>query len=283
MIKSMAKKEITILNDLQIEKKISKSENVDKDEKKVSEKNVLQGRWDQARNEIKHIADAEGHGIDDGIKDAVIALNAFNINTGQSCEGHFDSGMSAPWIRIEALNEPEERFVGQNEAFEKVAKKCNIPVEEVKRMFNMDAYWEAFHECEKNGEMEDYQKWREESGKFLYIIKEILDDFYKNRQVADNVRIKADTENMDDMVEGSFEIFNGGEDYRNINDLKLSDEEKESLGKRLDGYRKEMQAFAGFLKDKLFGEGDNYINGKKNKAQEKVDQEKIRKIEEKLI
>jgi len=44
-----------------------------------------------------------------------------------------------------------------------------------------------------------------------------------------------------------------------------------------------MQAFAGFLKDKLFGEGDNYINGKKNKAQEKVDQEKIRKIEEKLI
>ena len=111
MIKSMAKKEITILNDLQIEKKISKSENVDKDEKKVSEKNVLQGRWDQARNEIKHIADAEGHGIDDGIKDVVIALNAFNINTGQSCEGHFDSGMSAPWIRIEALNEPEERFV----------------------------------------------------------------------------------------------------------------------------------------------------------------------------
>jgi len=141
----------------------------------VDEKNEMeaiqiipeQEKWDKVKREIENAADAEGHGIDEGIKEPVIALNAFGINTGQSCEGHTIGGMGAPWIRIEAPNEPEERFNGWNETFENVAQKYNTPAEAVKRMDNMDAYWEAFHECEKNGESEEFQKWSEESGKLL--------------------------------------------------------------------------------------------------------------------
>lgn len=242
-----------------------------------------QKKWDKIENEIENSADSLGLGIDEGIKNPIIALNAFEINTDQSCEGHLASGESAPWIRIEAPNEPEERFINQTETFKKVAEKYNMPLEEMKKSHNSDVYWEVIKECSENEETKDYQKWREKSEKLLYVTKEILDDFYKNRQVSDNIKIKIDTESADDMAEGSFIIFNGGEDYRYINDVKLSEEERKSLEKRLSEYREEMQAFAEFLKNKFFSEGESFINDKKKKAQEKIDQEKIKKITEKLL
>jgi len=104
-----------------------------------------QNQWAIVINTIENTADKEGYRIDEGIKDAVIALNALQINTGQSCEGHVERGISAPWIRIEAPNEPEERFIGQNKAFEEVAQKYKMPLDQAKRMFNLDAYWEAIH------------------------------------------------------------------------------------------------------------------------------------------
>ena len=251
-------------------------------ENESDKKIETQNKWYKVNNEIENTADSLGSKIDEGIKDSVIALNAFEINTAQSCEGHLDSGMSAPWIRIEAPNEPEERFIDQNETFKKVAEKYSITFEEAKRSHNDDAYWEAMKECSEKGETKDYQKWREESEKLLYTTKEILDDFYKNRQVPDDIKIKVDTKSMEDIAEGSFEIFNGGKDFRDINDINLSEEEKKSLGNRLNEYRKEMDAFANFLKEKFFSEGENYVNDKRNKAQEKIDQEKIDKIMEKM-
>jgi len=274
---------VRTFDDLRKENNSSKSElGSEKSEHEIKETNNTHDKWDMVTNKIENTADIEGYRIDEGIKEAVIALNAFEINTGQSCEGHVDNGMSAPWIRIEAPNEPGERFVGQNETFEKVAKKYNMPVEEVKRMFDVDAYWEAMHECKDNGETEEFLKWKSASEKLLYTTKEILKDFYNNREVSDAVKIKVDTENIEDMSGGSFEIFNGGDDYRDINDIKLSKEEKESLGKRLEGYRKEMQELAGFLKDKFFNQGDEYIREKRSKAQEIIDQEKMNKIKERL-
>lgn len=276
------KNEIKTFDDLRDNKSAEKETDSEENKNKPKKTNPAQDEWDRVQKEIENTADAEGYRIDEGIKEPVIALNAYGINTGQSCEGHVDSGRSAPWIRIEAPNEPGERFVGQNETFEKVAKKYNMPVEEAKRMSNMDAYWEAIHECQVNGETEEFQKWKEESGKLLYTTKEILDDFYKDREVPENIKIKVDTESLEDMAEGSFEIFNGGEDCKNINDEKLSKDEKEALGERLKGYRKEMNEFAQFIKGKFFTEGDNYISGKRNEAQKKIDDEKIMAVREKI-
>jgi hypothetical protein len=87
---------------------------------------------------------------------------------------------------------------------------------------------------------------------------------------------------MEDMAEGSFRIFNGGEDYRDINEIKLSKEERETLRERLKDYRKEMQELASFIKDKFFSEGKNYINTKSNKAQEIISHRKIHEIREKI-
>lgn len=255
----------------------------EKNRNEANKASEAQHKWDKVKSEIETAADSLGYKIDAGIKDPVVALNAFEINTGQSCEGHLDSGMSAPWIRIESPNEPEERFINQNEIFEKVAKKYNMPVEEAKRMFNVDAYWEAMHECANNGETKDYQKWKEESGKLLYTTKKILDDFYKNRQVSNNIKIKVDTESMEDMAGGSFEIFNGGKDYRDIGDEKLSPDEKEALDKRLKEYRKEMTVLSEFMKGKFFVEGESYVNNIRKKIQEDSDQKNIEKIRKMMV
>jgi len=251
----------------------------EKIENETKKEDIAQNKWDKVKSEIENTADAEGYKIDEGIKDPIVALNALEINTSQSCEGHIDGGKSAPWIRITAPNKPEEMFIGQNETFEKVAKKYNIPLEEAKTQSNTAANKEAIEEYKLNGVTKDFQKWEEESGKLLYITKEILNDFYKDRQVPDNIKIKIDTESLEDMTEGIFEIFNGGEDYRDINGIELSKEEKESLAERLPEYRNEMQALSDFLKEKFFSEGEGYINGKRKIAQEKIDQEKIKKIE----
>lgn len=250
---------------------------------KTDKTSETQRQWDKVRSEIEDTADALGYEVDDGIKEPVIALNAFSINTHQSCEGHTDHGMSAPWISIEAPNEPEERFIGQNDIFKKVAKKYNLPIEDVKGWRNEDAYQEAVLEFSENGETKDFQKWKIGSVKLLYIINEILDDFYKTRQVPNNIKLQVNIENFEDMAEGNFRIFNGGDDYRSIKDAKLSEEERLTLGKRLDEYRQEMQTFANFLKDKFFSDGENYINKKRNNAQERIDREEIEKIRKSFI
>lgn len=244
--------------------------------KEVDNEDEARKKWNKVKKEMEEAADVLGYEIEKDIMEPVVALNVFGINTNQSCAGHIDRGMSAPWISIKAPDEPEEQFSGQNESFERVAKKYEMPVEEAKRMFNEDAYWEAIRECEANDETEEYKKWKEEGKKLLCIIKKILNDFYKDRYVSDSFKIKTTT------IGGSFRIFNGGDDYRGIGGVKLSEEEKESLSKRLEDYRKEMQDFAAFLKSKFFSEGECYINEKRSKADEKADQEKVKKLQERI-
>ena len=240
------------------------------DKTETGETSSRQEAWNKVKSEMVHTGDVLGRGIDEGIMESVIALNVFKINTIQSCEGHIDEGVSAPWIRFAAPNEPNERFVGQNEIFEKVAEKYKMPVEETKRMFNMDAFWEAYGECEKNAETEDFKKWKLESVKILHLIKAILDDFYSNREVPDNIKIKVSAESLEDMTGGFFEISNGGEDNRIINGIKMSEEEKESLSKRLIMYREEMMVFANFLKEKFFSVGENYVKDVRINQPERV-------------
>ena len=61
-----------------------------------------QAFWEQKSREIDGIKDKLGKGIDGGIKETVIALQLFGINTTQSCEGHLNWGIAAPWVEVAA-------------------------------------------------------------------------------------------------------------------------------------------------------------------------------------
>jgi len=212
-----------------------------------SEKEIL---WDQKNQEINEIADKLGKGIDFSIKETVIALDLLGFPLDQSCEGHFDSGVSASWIRLEASNRPKERFIGEKEIFQKAADRYNITIEQITQSENFRVWSEAFLECKQKGETEEYRKWRESNKPFIERMEQLLEEFYRGRDVSESVRLKIYG------IDGAFELLNGGEDYRPAKKAweSMSDTERQALQERLKTYQQEMQDFGKFLKDKFFAQ-----------------------------
>lgn len=208
-----------------------------------------ENRLQKIRAEVDKIVDAEGMPIDSNIKETVVGLMALEFPTSASCEGHLEPehGLGAPWVEISAPNEPEERFVGEKEIYQKIAEKYGISLEDVKRARHYQAYEEAVRETSKNEETPEYKKWRQENKKLMDKVESLLTEFYKNRKVAPNIRLE-----IEEFGEGGyFRIHNGGEDYKSES-KKLTQEELEAKKERLKQYQKEMQEFAEFLKKKYF-------------------------------
>ena len=56
--------------------------------------------WNETSERFTHTTDKLGKAIDQGIFETVVALNMLNFCTTQSCEGHIDWGLAAPWIDV---------------------------------------------------------------------------------------------------------------------------------------------------------------------------------------
>lgn len=199
------------------------------------------------RLEIGHVVDANGKGIDEEIKDIVVAFNVAGFPTSQSCQGHYgeEGGLGAPWVRIESPNEPAERFYNQNNIFGRVAEKYELSADDLRRGNNMDAYWEAMREASAQGETSEYQKWSQKNQELLQKAQKLLDEFYKNREANEKARLQI--EEFGD----TFQIHNGGEDYDVVSE-NISEDEKLAQKSRLETYRREMKEFANFILDKHF-------------------------------
>lgn len=63
-----------------------------------------QKKWRALVKKFSKTGDKLGNGIDKGILETVVALNALGINTRQSCEGHLKWGTCAPWVDVKAAN-----------------------------------------------------------------------------------------------------------------------------------------------------------------------------------
>lgn len=231
------------------------------------EKNL---KLEEIRHEVENIGDRIGRPIDAGIKETVVMFKANELPTSDSCEGHIDRGLPVPYVEVSAPNEPEERFVGQNESFEKAAKKYNITTEEAKTSKIDEAYWEAMKECSQNEETEEYKKWNKENEKLLTNGHNLLEEFYKERQVEPDVKLQ-----IEEGV-GGFRIHNGGEDYQPIieNAREFSGEEKKVRAEKLEKYRPEMKEFTNFLKEKYF---KGNLSERKSESK---DLETMRKLQE---
>lgn len=210
-----------------------------------SEKEII---WDNRQKEIEETKDALGKKIDERIKETAIAFNVMELPTSGSCEGHIDRGIIAPWVEVSAPNEPEERFKGEKEIFQKVADKYGIPFEEVKRGIHQEAWTEAIKESSKNEETPEYKQWRKENKKLKKRTKSLLEEFYKDRKVSPNLKLT-----ISEGGEGVFRVHNGGKDYRPVPE-NLTEKQRHKLTERLSKYQKEMKNFTKFLRDKYFEE-----------------------------
>ena len=168
-------------------------------------------------------------------------------SSNQSCEGHDNSGLGAPWVSIEASGEPEERQIGEKEGYQDVAERYGITFEDVKRANNEAAWVEAIELSSKNEETSEYQDWKKENTKLRKKAEELVEAFYKDRTISDTA-MRLEFENIGGG--GTFRVHNGGEDYSGVREM--TDEQKMGLAERLPKYRQEMEAFGKFLKERFF-------------------------------
>src|SRR5689334_15403267 len=61
------------------------------------------------RERFAHVTDRLGKGIDPGIFETVVMLNAIGLVTTGSCEGHEQEGSPAPWVDLSVKFPSDER------------------------------------------------------------------------------------------------------------------------------------------------------------------------------
>lgn len=210
-------------------------------------------KWKKQADRIDKIVDRLGEDADDNIKEALTALNVIGLPTSSSCEGHIDHGVPAPWIHIEAPNEPTERFIGEMEMYKKIADKYNVPIANVKRGIQTKEMphgawaeaWEAWKKLKE--ETPEYTEWRRENNKLEEKLQKLLNEFYHGRDADIDLQIRIGR--MADCIR----LYNGGEDRRKIKvPPNLTDEQKTELIRRLALRQQEINDFSKFLKDKFF-------------------------------
>ncbi len=217
-------------------------------------KSVKEIEWERVRAEVEEMGDLHGMGIDEGIKDTVVAFNVHEIPTAQSCEGHLENeahhGYPVPWITVEALHKPQWRYEREGEIYQQVAQKYNITVEDVLRAHNEEAWIEARKLSSEQEEASEFKAWDEENTKLFIKVEGLLKEFYSDRVASEEVRIIADR-----TAEG-LEVHNGGKFYiphdrKERLEAELTEQERARIPEVLKTCQKEMQDFTAFLKNKF--------------------------------
>lgn len=212
-----------------------------------SEKNR---RWEEKRKEIETMTDATGRGIDSGIKETVVAFNMNGIFTSQSCEGHSEvegGHRPWPWLEVSAPGEPEEKFVGEKQAFEKAAREHTLPLDELKRGYPEDIYWDVRREVSQRPVTPEYQEWQKRNQELHAKVVALLDEFYRDRESETSVRLHCEESGGE-----PFEISSESEALNRFISGKLTSEERKSLLSKLFERQKEMSDFARFLRKCYF-------------------------------
>lgn len=204
--------------------------------------------WNKLSANADRVRDGLGRRADEGIKEAVVAFNTIGLPTAASCEGHIDHGVPAPWIDVGAPNEPEERFIGEKDAFQSTAEKYGVAADDI-RIAKTDEHKQALRvvmrELGERGETDEYVAWRAENDKLAEKAEKLVEEFYKGREADPVTRIR-----IKRFGGGEVRIYNGGEKVGRVS--KLTDEQREEAGRKIFSCQQEMDAFAAFLKKKYF-------------------------------
>lgn len=172
--------------------------------------------WGKIKRWVESTTDVNGLEIEKGIKDLVIGLNAHEITTTGSCEGHPDQDFVGSWVDIG--DNPPDEIIKKMEALD--LEKNKMTPDEV-----IDKIPEIKQFQEKNLVM---------TGK----VKKLLEDFYHNKEQGEKYKIELEQPTM----HGNTRLFYGDESEN------LSPSERE---KALNQGRQEMQEFAHYLRSKF--------------------------------
>jgi hypothetical protein len=160
--------------------------------------------------EVNHIIDARGLGVDEEIKETVAILRAMDIATSSSCAGHIDTdAYSPPYIEVYTPSP------------------------------------EGWKEDKTNPVYKD--QWRTEHEKHRQKLQPLLDEFYKERKVAKDIRLTL----WKMGAFGAFRLQSEGVGLSKAEKLEILPQNytKEDIFKVIKSYQLEMKTFTNFLRD----------------------------------
>lgn len=190
-----------------------------------------QQQWNRTREKFRKVTDKLGCSIDEGILETVIVLNLLGLRTTQSCEGHLDRAVAAPWVDIEppTTNEWEDLWIESDKAFfaSKKLREQNGPKPEIKALFDKS---KNLLKQARKPTLELAQK-----------LMTILDEYYRDRYVVYDRRITIIRMHRGARLESI------GAYTQDINTHLVKKQ-------KLKEYQDEMKEFTEFLKKMYFNE-----------------------------
>lgn len=213
---------------------------IENDQENISESSGdKRKKWQEEREKLDNIGDKLGHPIDKNIKDVVTSFIVNGVPTTSSCEGHIDieDGKEigrSPYITL-GFNNSGDDYVGEQEIIEKIRREMGISKEEIwSEEFHRRFYGyieNPYNKVEKTSELEEVIRKNSKIGDLLY---NVIEDFYRGREVDDGKKIKIKILLNDD------------------NGVHLSFENKPENKEELEVQQAEMQALGDFLRERFF-------------------------------
>ncbi|BCX15756.1 MAG: hypothetical protein KatS3mg097_648 [Candidatus Parcubacteria bacterium] len=177
-------------------------------------------KWEEERNEVNKIVDRLGNPIDEGIKETVIALRIFGLETTGSCEGHLERGLPYPWVDI-GTDPPED--------------------------------WDPNIQDETQRKIE--AEWKRKNFQQREKIIDLLNEFYRKRLEQGEFDYQSQLIISDIGIFGGFRFQSLGASTFELKVERLRSEAEEiapEIQQEFERYRQEMQSFTQFLKKKFF-------------------------------
>jgi len=179
--------------------------------------------WKQCADRLGHMTDKLGKPIDPGIFNTVVALNLFAIHTTQSCEGHLDHGIAAPWVELQIPETNEHKTLRMNT--HQLADRIEALEHEERPDEELAPLYQELHRLKREmrrPQLEELQK-----------VMHLLAEFYQNKPVTYDRLLT---------IRGN-RIETQGTQFQEI----IAPEERRQ---KLLEYQAEMQTFTAFLKNK---------------------------------
>ena len=203
------------------------------------------------RSKIEKVAkrkDKVGGEMDPGIIESVVALNLHKFPTSASCEGHLDHGYAAPWVAIEAVNEPKERYNDQAELEKRVCEKHGLTMKQIRDGEHMAEWRELCELYDESGESDAFKTWRIANDQLRDRMERLIEEYRALRTDADPSAIP--TIELSGGA-GAFRIYVGSPERDQATE-EMTDAGRTELAERLRVSREEMKLFTAFLKQKYF-------------------------------
>lgn len=186
-------------------------------------------RWAEIAKKVDEFRDGLDKPIDIGIRETLIAMNALGFKTRQSCEGHLDWGLAAPWVEIEVegVESLHEKAMEMFDTASNAQEDDHTPYDKVEELF------QEAHRMKAEARKPVLEKARQ--------MMSLLGEFYADYLPPHDQIL------MVDVYPHGFRVQNIGIELQQIAD-------PETKQRKLQAYKEEMDDFAEFLKSKFFSE-----------------------------